>query len=127
MYSVAGKNRHCFSRLGGAGEAGDFFGKKVVDFERNGMIRRINGDISGSSGLTRRSGDVFRENRRERIVGDSKNPRKSGHRVNSSKPEPSVVEVSRVWDTANGKPRGRYDAYNQFDQAPLGLYVDAYA
>ena len=90
------------------------------------MIRRINGNISRSAEWTRRSGDVLRENRRDRIDRDTENQLRTNRRINRSNSEPSVVEVSRVWDLSRNKPKGRFDAYNQFDQAPLGIYVDVY-
>jgi len=90
------------------------------------MVRRIGGDISRPGDLARRPVDVLRENRRGRIDVNS-GPSKRTLRANKETPEPSVVEVSRIWDSAGMKPKGRFDAYNLFGQAPLGLYVDVYA
>lgn len=90
------------------------------------MIRRIDSNISQSSDLAKRSGDILREKRRGRINRDS-GPSERDLGASNEVSEPSVVEVSRIWDSGGIKEKGRFDAYNQFYQAPLGLYVDVYA
>ena len=104
------------------GESFRFF----VDREPNRMIRRINGDIGRPAEPARTSGDVLRQSRRDRINKDTERASGTSRRLNRSSLEPSVVEVSRVWDSAGVKPKGRFAAYHQFDQAPLGMYVDVY-
>ena len=103
-------------------KAADFF----VDRELNRMVRRINGDIGRPADWTRRPVDVLRQGRRDRIDKDTGISSGAGRRLNRSSSEPSVVEVSRVWDLSRNKPRGRFDAYHQFDPIQLGMYVDVY-
>ncbi len=85
------------------------------------MIRRINDDIGR---LT--SGDVLRRGRGDRVSTDTESSSRARRGVNRSRTDPSVVEVSRVWDSAGVKPKGRFAAYHQFDPIPLGMYVDVY-
>ena len=85
------------------------------------MVRRIDGDLSR---LT--SGDVLRQSRRDRIDKDTESSSGTGRGLNRSSLEPSVVEVSRVWDSAGVKPKGRFAAYDKIDPIPLGMYVDVY-
>jgi len=91
------------------------------------MVRRINGDIGRPADWTRRPVDVLRQGRRERIGKDTKSSSRARRGLNRSNLEPSVVEVSRVWDSAGNKPKGRFEAYDVFGLAPLGMYVDVYA
>ena len=91
------------------------------------MVRRINGDIGRGAGWTIRSGDGLRQGRGGRVGNNAESSSRSGGGINRSDSDPSVVEVSRVWDSAGSKPKGRFDAYDQFGRAPLGMYVDFYA
>ncbi len=91
------------------------------------MIRRINGEFGRPAEPARASGDVLRQSRRDRIDKDTERASGTSRRLNRSNSEPSVVEVSRVWDSAGVKPKGRFDAYHQFDLIQLGMYVDVYA
>ena len=86
------------------------------------MIRKINSDIGRPT-----SGDVIRQGRVGRVSTDTESSSRTSRGVNRSGPEPSVVEVSRVWDSVGGKPKGRFDAYDRFGRARLGMYVDVYA
>lgn len=101
-------------------DVGDFF----FDRELNRMVRRITGDIPRPSDWPRRSGDVFDHGRVDR---DSQGASRVERGINRSGLEPSVVEVSRIWDSAGSKPKGRFEAYDQFGRAPLGMYIDMYA
>ncbi len=87
------------------------------------MVRRINGDISRPSGWGT-SGDVFEQGRVDRETASPSSPSRG---INRSGLEPSVVEVSRIWDSVGSKPKGRFEAYDQFGLAPLGMYIDMYA
>ena len=91
------------------------------------MVRRINSEFGRPAEWARRSGDVLREGRRGRIDKDAESSSRTRRGLNRSNPEPSVVEVSRVWDSAGNKPKGRFDAYHKIDPIQLGMYVDVYA
>ena len=81
-----------------------------VDREPNRLVRRINGEFGRPAEWTTRSGDVLRESRRDRIDKDTESSSRTSRGLNRSSSEPSVVEVSRVWDLSRNKPKGRFDA-----------------
>jgi hypothetical protein len=106
-----------------------FLGKSFlffVDREPDRMIRRINGEFGRPAEWAKRSGAILRESRRERIDKDTGDQLRADLRLNRSNCEPSVVEVSRVWDSAGNKPKGRFDAYHNIDPIQLGMYIDVY-
>lgn len=91
------------------------------------MVRRINGDIGRGAEWTRNLPEALRQSRRDRIDNDTGHFSGIRRGLNRSISEPSVVEVSRVWDLSRNKPKGRFDAYHKIDPIQLGMYVDVYA